>query len=60
VTPFAPEKEEEERVAYIRSILRRFKADPKARERVAVEEPDLYRFLNDHPGYWEILDRGQE
>ncbi len=52
--------DEERRVQFLRSTLSDYAGEPNARERIAREQPNLYKFLETHPKYWRILAEEEE
>jgi hypothetical protein len=56
VVPFDRKQDEQERVEFLRAVLSEYAAAPDPRRAIEQKDPQLHRFLEGHPAYWEILD----
>lgn len=60
VIPFDRDKDEASRVEYLRAIFREYAGQPNPRQQIAREKPELHRFLEKYPSYWNIFEEESE
>lgn len=58
--PFDAEMDERHRLEWLRAALGEYAGLPNQRQQIRQREPELHRFLENHPRYWSVLVEVEE